>query len=154
MQAEVHRGTLDTLLPAWEALYAADAESTPFSSPQWAQAWWSHWAGSAQPFLVTVRDAGRLVGLAPLVLARRGPFRVLSELGRPPSNYWDVLAEPESREAAGMLAMREILAHRDEWHAMLLGGVRAGSATERALLAGGLRLRRRRPTPHPGIELP
>ena len=154
MQAEVHRGTLDGLLPEWQALYAADGESTPFSSPQWAQAWWAHWAGSADPFVVTVRDAGRLVGLAPLVLARRGPFRVLGELGRPPSNYWDVLAMPDVRDAAGMLAMQEILAHRDEWHAMLLGGVRDGSATERAVLAGGLKLRRRRPTPYPGIELP
>ncbi len=103
---------------------------------------------------MTVRDGGRLVGLAPLVLARRGPFRVLSELGRPPGNYWDVLAERSARETVGQLAMRAVLDHSDEWHALLLGGVRTGSATERALLSGGLRLRRRRPTPYPGIELP
>jgi CelD/BcsL family acetyltransferase involved in cellulose biosynthesis len=103
---------------------------------------------------VTVRDSGRLVGLAPLVLARRGPFRVLTELGRPPGNYWDVLAEPPVREAVGELAMRAVLDHSDEWHALLLGGVRTGSATERALLSGGLRLRTRHPVPYPGIELP
>jgi CelD/BcsL family acetyltransferase involved in cellulose biosynthesis len=154
MQAEVHRGSLDTLLPEWERLYAADDEATPFSSAEWARAWWAHWAGAGSPFIVAVRDAGRLVGLAPLVLARRGPFRVLTELGRPPSNYWDVLADPPARDAVGALAMREVLRHRDEWDALLLGGMRAGSATERAVLSGGLRLRRRRPTPYPGIELP
>jgi CelD/BcsL family acetyltransferase involved in cellulose biosynthesis len=101
-----------------------------------------------------VREADRLVGLAPLVLARRGPFRVLTELGRPPANYWDVLSEPATRAAVGELALREVAAHSDEWHALLLGGIRAGSATERAVLASGLRVRRRRPSPYPGIELP
>ena len=154
MHAEVHRGPLAALLPEWERLFDADDEATPFSSAEWARAWWTHWAGAAKPFAVTVRDAGRLVGLAPLVLTRRGPFRVLTELGRPPSNYWDVLAEPPVRDVVGALAVREIMARADEWHALLLGGVRSGSATERAVLSGGLRLRRRAPTPYPGIELP
>jgi CelD/BcsL family acetyltransferase involved in cellulose biosynthesis len=153
MRTEVHRGGLETLLPEWESLYAADGEATPFSSAEWAQAWWRHWSGSAEAFIVTVRDAGRLIGLVPLVVARRGPFRVLTELGRPPSNYWDLLAEPAARDEVASRAMAGILARREEWHAMLLGGIRAGSATERAVLAGGLRLRRRRPTPYPGIEL-
>jgi CelD/BcsL family acetyltransferase involved in cellulose biosynthesis len=88
------------------------------------------------------------------MLARRGPFRVLTELGRPPGNYWDVLAEPSQREAVGALAMREVRARSDEWHALLLGGVRSGSATERAVLGAGLRVRTRRPSRYPGIELP
>jgi CelD/BcsL family acetyltransferase involved in cellulose biosynthesis len=101
-----------------------------------------------------VREDDRLVGLAPLVLARRGPFRVLTELGRPPSNYWDVLAEPAGREEAGRLVMEELAARSSEWHALLLGGVRTGSASERALESSRLRLRRRKPSPYPGIELP
>jgi CelD/BcsL family acetyltransferase involved in cellulose biosynthesis len=101
-----------------------------------------------------VRDGDRLVGLAPLVLAHRGPFRVLTELGRPPSNYWDVLAEPSVREAVGRLVMDELAARSDEWHALLLGGVRSGSSSEQALLSSRLRLRRRKPSPYPGIELP
>ena len=150
----MHRGPLAELLPEWERLFAADDEATPFSSAEWARAWWPHWAGGGGAFLVTVRDAGRLVGLAPLVLGRRGPFRILAELGRPPGNYWDVLAEPAARSQAGAEVMRALSGHRSEWHALLLGGVRHGSATERAVLSGGLRVRRRRPTPYPGIELP
>jgi CelD/BcsL family acetyltransferase involved in cellulose biosynthesis len=154
LRTEVHRGPLEPLLPEWERLFEADDEATPFSSPEWARAWWPHWAGAASPFLVAVRDGDRLVGLAPLVLARRGPFRVLTELGRPPSNYWDVLSEPAVRAEAGALALRELGARGHEWHALLLGGVRTGSATEQAVLSAGLRLRRRRPSPYPGIELP
>jgi len=154
MQTEVHRDGIEALLPEWERLFALDDEATPFSSAEWARAWWTHWAEAGTPFIVTVRDSGRLIGLAPLVLARRGPFRVLTELGRPPGNYWDVLSERPARETVGELAVRAVLDHSDEWHALLLGGVRTGSATERALLSGGLRLRRRHPTPYPGIELP
>ena len=154
MRTDVHRGPIEPLLADWERLFEADDEATPFSSPGWARAWWRHWAGDAGAFVVTVRRDGRLVGLAPLVLGRRGPFRVLTEAGRPPGNYWDVLAEPDVRPEAAAAVMRELAAHRSEWHALLLGGVREGSATEHAVLAAGLPLRRRRPTPYPGIDLP
>jgi CelD/BcsL family acetyltransferase involved in cellulose biosynthesis len=154
MQTDVHRGPPEPLLGEWERLFDADDEATPFSSPGWARAWWRHWAGDIDPFIVTARQDGRLVGLAPLVLGRRGPFRVLSEVGRPPGNYWDVVCEPAARAQAGAAVMRELAAHRSEWHALLLGGVREGSATEHAVLSAGLPVRRRRPTPYPGIELP
>ena len=154
MRTDVHRGPVEPLLAEWGRLFDADGEATPFSSPGWARAWWRHWAAGSSPFIVTVRQDGRLVGLAPLVLGRRGPFRVLAEVGRPPGNYWDVLSEPDVRERAGAAVMRELAERRGEWHALLLGGLREGSATERAVLASGLPLRRRRPTPYPGIELP
>ena len=60
-------GSLDALLPEWEELFEADAEATPFSSAGWARAWWPHWSRASQPWIVTVRDGDRLVGLAPLV---------------------------------------------------------------------------------------
>ena len=103
---------------------------------------------------MTVRDGGRLVGLAPLVVTHRGPFRVLGELGRPPSNYWSLLADPAAREAATAAVAAEIRARSDEWHALLLGGLPQGSTLEGALRETGLRVRARRPAPYPGIELP
>ena len=44
MQAEVHRDGIEALLPEWEQLFALDDEATPFSSAEWARAWWAHWA--------------------------------------------------------------------------------------------------------------
>jgi CelD/BcsL family acetyltransferase involved in cellulose biosynthesis len=83
------------LAPEWQLLFAADLDATPFASPAWATAWWAHLCDKSRLWLIAVREAGQLVGLAPLVLRRRGPFRVLSELGRQPANYWHVLALPE-----------------------------------------------------------
>ena len=154
MRAEVHSGPLDALLPEWDALFGADAEATPFSCPGWARAWWAHWSEGAQPWLVTVRDGNELIGLAPLVAARRGPFRVLAELGRPPANYWSVLAAPGARAAVNGAVAGAISSRSGEWHALLLGGLPAESPFEAALRAAGLRVRARRPTPYPGIELP
>lgn len=154
MQAEIHRGPLDPLLPGWEELFRQDRDATPFSSPGWARAWWPHWSAGSRAWVVTVRDHDRLVGLAPLVAARRGPFRVLTELGRPPGNYWELLAIPAQRVEAAAAAAAEIRAHAGEWDALLLGGMPAGSVFEGALRAAGLRVRSRRPTPYPGIVLP
>ena len=154
MRAELHSGTIEPLLPEWDELFRADPDATPFSSAGWARAWWPHWSDNAAPWIVTVRDANRLVGLAPFVAARRGPFRVLAELGRPPANYWSVLAVPEARAAVGTAVAAELRARAREWHALLLGGLPEGSDFEAALRAAGLRVRARRPTPYPGIVLP
>jgi CelD/BcsL family acetyltransferase involved in cellulose biosynthesis len=103
---------------------------------------------------VVVRDGGEPIGLAPLVLRRRGPFRVLGELGRDPSNYWDVIALPERRGEVLSAMAGELARRRGEWDALLLGGLSQGPATADALAEQGLRVRRRAPQPHPGIELP
>jgi len=154
LRAEVHRGPLDALLPEWHELYRRDPDATPFSSAGWARAWWPHWSADSRAWIVTVRENGRLVGLAPLVAAKRGPFRVLTELGRPPGNYWQLLAVPELRDVVAGAVAAEIRDRADEWHALLLGGMREGSAFEAALRQAGLRVRARRPAPYPGIALP
>ena len=154
MRAELHRGSLDPLLPEWDELFQADPEATPFSSAGWARAWWPHWSGRSDPWIVTVRDGDRLVGLAPLVATRRGPFRVLTELGRPPSNYWSVLSLPAARADVSAAVAGAVRERSGEWHALLLGGLPLGSELEAALRAAGLRVRARRPTPYPGMELP
>jgi CelD/BcsL family acetyltransferase involved in cellulose biosynthesis len=154
VRAELHRGPLDPLLPEWEALFQADPDATPFCSAGWARAWWPHWSGGSQPWIVTVRDGDMLVGLAPLVLARRRPFRVLTELGRPPGNYWNAVALPGARKEVSAAVAGAVRERSGEWHALLIGGLPLGSELEAALRTAGLRVRRRRPTPYPGMELP
>jgi CelD/BcsL family acetyltransferase involved in cellulose biosynthesis len=154
MEVDLYADDIDSILPEWEALFEADPAATPFSSPQWARAWWPHWAGSAVPWLVLVREGGRVAGLAPLVLRRRGPFRVLAPLGRDPSNYWDVLALPDRREGVAVAVAGALAERVGDWDAIALGGVPAGAAIGPALEGAGLRVNRRDPVPHPGIELP
>jgi CelD/BcsL family acetyltransferase involved in cellulose biosynthesis len=154
MDVELHVDSIDPILPEWQGLFDADPAATPFTSPQWARAWWPHWAGEARPWLVAARERGRLVGLAPLVLRRRGPARVLGALGRDPANYWDVLALPGRRPAVAAAVAGALAERTKEWDAAALGGVPVGAAIGPALEGAGLRVDRRQPVPHPGIELP
>jgi CelD/BcsL family acetyltransferase involved in cellulose biosynthesis len=154
VRAELHRGPIDLLLPEWAELFRHDRKATPFSSAGWAQAWWRHWAGDAQPWVVTVRDGVLLTGLAALVTVRRGPLEVLAELGRPPSNYWDVLSLPDARAGVLDAVARTLAERRADWHALLLGGVRDGDELAGALRNAGLRVRMRKPAAYPGMDLP
>src|SRR4051812_45048293 len=99
VDATLHEGPLDALLPEWGRLYARHPEATPFMSPGWAAAWWPHYAGDAKPLLLCVRDGGELVGLAPLVIRRKGPLRVMEPVGMEPGDYWEVVSAPEKRDA-------------------------------------------------------
>ena len=154
METDLHDEGIESILAEWEGLFGGDPDATPFTSPGWAQAWWPHWAGAARPWILAVRDRGRLVGLAPLVLRRRGPFRIVAQLGRHPSNYWDVVAEPELRDAVASAVAEEIHRRRDEWDAVMLSALPQGASIEHALIAQGFGVRRRDPVPYPGIELP
>src|SRR4051794_4555157 len=99
VDAEVHEGPFEALLPAWKELYSAQPGATPFMSPGWAASWWPHYGTDASVFSVVVRDGGAVVGLAPLVRRRKGPLRVLEPVGMDPGDYWDVLAAPGRADA-------------------------------------------------------
>lgn len=153
MHVELEEG-IERLLAQWQELFAADPDATPFESPGFAQAWWRHWQAGVRPWLLAVRDGEELVGLAPLVIRRRGPFRTLSELGRQPSNYWNVLALPHLRGEVVRLVAAEVARRADEWDAAVFGSLRQSSAAARALTATGLNVHRRPPVAYPGLELP
>jgi CelD/BcsL family acetyltransferase involved in cellulose biosynthesis len=152
MDVELHVEGIDPLLAEWEALFAADSEATPFVSPGWAKAWSEHWAAGATPWTLAVRDEGRLVGLAPFVLRKQGPFRTLYELGNSPSR--DLLAEPAARDECAGAVARELRERRGEWDAIVIHNHPGSSAFERAAEDAGLRSSREKPKAYPGIELP
>lgn len=71
---------LEGLRAEWDALAIANA--LPLMSPAWIMAWWSHLAPpTAEPRVVTVREHGKLVGLAPFFVepnarSRRVDYRL------------------------------------------------------------------------------
>jgi CelD/BcsL family acetyltransferase involved in cellulose biosynthesis len=152
VQTAVHH-ELGPLLAEWGELFAADPSAAPFSSPQWAEAWWPHWAGPAEPWLVAVRDRGRLVGLAALLRRRQGPFSVLSGIGRGPGDYWDVLAAPGLRDDVAAEIAAEIARRRADWDALILDGLRS-PALPAALAEAGLRIADRPPLISVDMALP
>jgi CelD/BcsL family acetyltransferase involved in cellulose biosynthesis len=89
-------GGLEQIAPRWEALWRADANATPFQSPQWLLPWWKHF-GSDTPHVIASSSAdGALDALAPLYILRdeeSGESLGLF-LGTGNSDYLDILGDP------------------------------------------------------------
>ncbi len=156
MRVDLHaRAELDALAPDWEALFAADPDATPSLAPAFGDAWLRHWAAhEVEPWVLAARDGEELVGLAALVLRRRGPLRTLLPLGHWVGNWWDVLTLPARRTEAAHALAAGLADRRADWDALLVDTLVPGSPLGPALRAAGLRAHRRGTRPYPGMDLP
>jgi CelD/BcsL family acetyltransferase involved in cellulose biosynthesis len=96
---------IDALATEWTALYLAAGRDNPRVSFEWNRAAWRHLGGGSEPFFLTARRGGRLVGVAPLRRKRQGPFRVLRFAGSGWSPYPAFLADGPDAEAALVAAL-------------------------------------------------
>jgi CelD/BcsL family acetyltransferase involved in cellulose biosynthesis len=145
---------LDALQAEWSTLFDSDPTATPFSSFQWASAWCRHWSAGGSPWVLAVHEEERLVGLAPLMLRRRGRLRLLNGLGAGVGNYWDVLAAPEDRERVLVAVAGALRQRSSEWDAFFVDKLPEEAATETVLRNAGLSCDRRIRWKSPRIELP
>ena len=132
VRTELHSGSPEELASEWEGVFEADPDATPFVSPGWGLAWMRHFANGAKPWLVTVREGERLVGLAPLALDCPRRKRMLRMIGKEPGDYWDVIAVPEHRETVSAAVAAELARRADEWDALYVA-TRPGDSITRAL---------------------
>jgi CelD/BcsL family acetyltransferase involved in cellulose biosynthesis len=154
MRVDLHEDGVEALVDDWAELFASDDRATPFQSPRWGRALWRWWPDQGQSWVVAVRDAGQLIGLAPLVLHRTGALRILRVLGEEPGDYWDVLALPARRGAVQRAVATELHRRRDQWDLAVIAGLPERTTTTRALAGSGLSMRGRPAVPCPGIDLP
>ncbi len=84
------------IAPEWLSLWRVDSRATPFQSPYWNLAWWRHLNPGGTLAVVTVRDRGELIGLAPWQCGG-GMGRTLTFIGRGVSDYLDVVSRPHFR---------------------------------------------------------
>ena len=110
---------LESLKADWILLYEQVQPRNPFLSYEWAQAWWSCLCPAATPFLLTLRSAGRLVGLAALRLERKRGFRMLRFLADGRADYLGFLLAPGHTHAAGLL-LDNLYQHRSRWDIAVL----------------------------------
>lgn len=79
---------LITLRDEWTALLQYSSHGDPFLSWEWIATWWHHFGSRYELVLITVREEGSLVGLAPLMVQPQricGLYlRVLTSIGYPP----------------------------------------------------------------------
>jgi len=132
---------LDALEGPWTALHQA-AGARVFQSYQWQRAWWRHLGEPDHRralHLVTLTDAGRLVGVAPLQIERvpaLGPLRLrrLSFLGAPLTDYLDLLVLPGHQDRCHDALAAHLATLRRAVDVIWLGDVPDASSTRQGLL--------------------
>jgi CelD/BcsL family acetyltransferase involved in cellulose biosynthesis len=87
----------ERLLPEWDELWQRCPQATTFQRPEWLLSWWQVFQPST-PLLVEFRQNNVLVGVAPLLIYKRGSERVLAFMGGGVSDYLDVLFDPAYAE--------------------------------------------------------
>ncbi|MFR9675593.1 GNAT family N-acetyltransferase [Streptomyces sp. TR06-5] len=117
------------LADAWDALHARCPAATPFQTHAWLHSWWLSYGTPGRLRLLLAHRNGVLVGVVPLVLARR-PFPVLVPMGGRISDFFDILVDP-AHTAAVVPALARGL-HRAARAALVdLREVRPGAVAER-----------------------
>src|SRR3954468_3338998 len=104
---------LTRLLPQWWALWDRIPSATPFQSPAWLLPWWRAFEPGSL-LVITVRQARRLVGLAPFYIEQGALGRRVLPIGTSVTDYIDVLLDLDCIEAAGR-ALVEHLASKHSW---------------------------------------
>ena len=99
----------------WDEFFDPSEVASPFLIPGWQLSWLDTYGVKHRPFVLAAHLAGELVGLWPLALRRRGPFKVLDPIGAGPSDWLDILVRSNYREAVLSLFLRYLSENRSAW---------------------------------------
>ena len=103
---------MDSLREDWRSLAALCPN--PFSSWEWASAWWRHFGKGRGLRIYVVRDAdGATVAIVPLYLDRKGPLRMLRFVGHFPADELGPICAPERAAAVAALCHEHLRRERD-----------------------------------------
>lgn len=122
---------LISLAPEWHQLLRVCPCATVFQTFEWQNAWLGAFGQhdpAVQPFVLAVRDQGRLVGLAPLMIRQAAGVRILTFLGAPFADYHSFLIDPVAAEPTLAAIWRLIAGARDQWDTIDLDDIRPDSA--------------------------
>ena len=98
---------LEPLRDDWRRL--AEAAGSPFSTYEWAEAWWRHYGEGRPLHLVRCAgDTGDAFAILPLYLSRSRPVRMLRFVGHGTADQLQPVCAPADSDAA-VAALREVL---------------------------------------------
>jgi CelD/BcsL family acetyltransferase involved in cellulose biosynthesis len=124
MPYDVRKEELPALAPEWADLLARCDEPVPFMHPAWHRVWLEEFGGDREPVILSIRDGGRLAGVAPLL--RDGDK--LSFIGNYSiCDYMDFTV-PSAGAGDVFAALLDALS-RESWSDLELRGLRDTSAT-------------------------
>ena len=124
MAYDVAKETLASLRPEWEGLLEQHPAPMPFYHPAWQQVWLEEFQGDRELFLLSVRDGGALVGVAPL-LREDGRLSLVGHYSI--CDYMDFVVAPEC--GAGFFSAIMGALQDEAWSEIELRGLHEGSAT-------------------------
>jgi CelD/BcsL family acetyltransferase involved in cellulose biosynthesis len=137
---------LSLLAGEWSELCDRCPWSTPFQRPEWLLPWCRHFEPD-QPWVLALREEGRLVALLPLYVytfpRSIGPDddfveeRAVAILGSPNSDYLDLIAELGREDAAAAICLKRLGEHADRWEVCNFEELRPGSPLLATLLPEG-----------------
>jgi len=131
---------LSTLQPEWDELYRRSEPRNPFLSHAWTLACLAADQRSAEPFVVTLRDGGGLVAVAPMCIETRLGFRVLRFIADDRSDYLGFLCAPQTPHLRRKL-LDVLVRNSAHWDIALFQQVTdAYSELRTAVLPAGFRL--------------
>lgn len=124
----------EALAAEWNGLLSRNDTDNVFLTHEWVRSWWQAFGSEHDLYLLTIRDGGTLVGLAPLMRSRAGlagrKRRVIQFIGTPNADYADIIG-PEKEQLVELVCVY-LAAHRDEWDRVELSQIGQASATTEA----------------------
>lgn len=88
-----------TIKDQWNvALHRSDSDN-PFLTFEWLSSWWSHFSDGGKLFVLIAKDEDRIIAIAPLMIIRKGIFRVLQFIGTGRSDYLDFMIAEKRQES-------------------------------------------------------
>ena len=132
-------GEFPRIRKAWENLCEEVADSgLVFSSCVWYETWWRHYSAGANLNIISLWDAGKLIGIAPLMLRRVSIHNfaatALCFIGNTQSLNNDFIVLPAAREVFLRELLRCLLDRSAQWQIIVLRNLPATSANYRALV--------------------
>ncbi len=106
------------------ALWAQDPNATPFQSPAWLDAWWTHLGGGERHNLLVRDGSGAPIASLPMFVWQDGTTRRLVPVGAGHSDYCDAVIDPGRRHEAITGLWQAAAAIEGRWDEVLLPDVR------------------------------
>lgn len=97
----------------WREVFCLSG-ATPFQSPDWLLPWVKVFSPEKM-MCVEVRQHGKLVGVAPLLIYQRDGERVLAFMGGGVSDYLDILIDPSLESQAVQAIFSAVLDSGENW---------------------------------------
>jgi len=108
---------LGELTPEWDDLLGRCSHAGIFQTPEWLLTCRRFFGRGSRLTALAVRDGERLVGLAPLEIARMygSPLRRLRFIGTGRSDYLDIIADDRSNEDVLQAIFTWLTEHQSRW---------------------------------------